>query len=63
MPGAVRPWGSAAGLLAACVVTLVGILRGLDPEVILVRAIGTAVMLGALISIASCLMSRWVRSS
>lgn len=48
-PTAVRkgpPLGAAVGLLAACVTTLIGIARGLSPEVILVRAAVAALVCG-----------------
>lgn len=33
-----QPWGFAAGLLAACLYTLLGVLAGHQPETILIRA-------------------------
>lgn len=52
------PWGSVAALLASCFVTIVGVVRGIDPEVILGRAIVAAVVLGSLTSVASAVASK-----
>lgn len=41
-----RPWGLTIALLMASFVTLVGVARGLDPDVILLRAAAAAVVLG-----------------
>ncbi|MEX2285638.1 MAG: hypothetical protein WD648_01035 [Planctomycetaceae bacterium] len=46
-----RPWGFAVGLLAACLVTLVGVLSGLDPYVILLRAVAASVATGCAASV------------
>lgn len=50
-PGS-APWGSAAALLAACVATTAGLLRGNGPEVILWRAGVAAALVGALVAVA-----------
>jgi hypothetical protein len=42
------PWGRTTGLLGACLATLVGVLRGLDPDVVLVRAATAGVVVGVL---------------
>lgn len=41
-----RPWGTTIALFTASVVTLIGVARGLDPDVILLRAAGAALVLG-----------------
>ena len=33
-----RPWGRLTGMLTACVVTVTGVVCGLEPNVILLRA-------------------------
>jgi hypothetical protein len=45
--GSVRIWSIACGLLSASVVTLVGVVLGLSPETILLRATVAALVLGA----------------
>ena len=58
----IAPWGSVSALLASCVVTLVGVLRGIDPDVILVRAIAGAAVAGSVVAVASCIVHLWRRS-
>jgi hypothetical protein len=41
-----RPYGSLVGLFMACLVTLLGVWRGLDPDTILVRASMAATIVG-----------------
>jgi hypothetical protein len=53
--GDVLPWGRATGFLGACAVTLIGVARELEPEVVLGRAAGAGLALGLL----ACLV-RWV---
>jgi hypothetical protein len=57
---AAAPWGSIAALLAACFATVVGLVRGIDPEVILWRAIVAATLVGALTAVA-CRVALCVR--
>jgi len=45
--GSVRIWCIASGLMAASLVTLMGVIRGLSPETILTRASVAALVLGA----------------
>lgn len=52
------PWGSVAALLAGCLVTLIGVIRGVDPDVILLRAVVAAVVLGVLATLAGSLVNR-----
>lgn len=47
------PWGSAIGLLAACLATLVGVGSGLEPDVILLRAAVAGVVLGCAAAVVS----------
>lgn len=56
------PWGSVCALLALCVVILVGVWRGIDPEVILVRAVAGAATAGAVVAVASCVVHLLQRS-
>ncbi len=46
-----RPWGIVAGLLMAAFVTLVGVVRGFDPLVILQRACYASIAAGLVVSI------------
>jgi hypothetical protein len=57
-PTSPPPWGGIAGLLMACLVTLVGVVRGLDPDVILIRATVGGVLLGVLAAVASAILKR-----
>jgi hypothetical protein len=47
------PLGFVAGLLAACFVTLIGVIRGLDPDVILFRAFWAALVIGVVVTMAA----------
>ena len=40
------PWGRVAGLLAGCCVTMIGVVLGLEPATILLRAVIAAVVVG-----------------
>ena len=51
-----RPWGRVFGLLSACLVTLVGVARNLDPLVILQRAAIAGVSVGILAAAATALV-------
>lgn len=46
-----RPWGRAAGLLTGCAVTLTGVVLGLSPEVIAIRAACSGFLIGGLTAI------------
>ena len=37
--GESRPWGTLLGLLSACLATLAGAAAGVDPDVVLLRAL------------------------
>ena len=41
-----KPWARAIALLMACYVTLIGMWSRLDPETILTRALGAALLTG-----------------
>jgi hypothetical protein len=53
-----KPWGLTAGLLLACLVVLIGFVRGIAPDVILWRAFVAAVLLGVLASVMSAMLHR-----
>ncbi len=57
------PWGRISALLAACAATLIGVARGLDPDVILVRAIVAAGLLGALTLVVRSVIHRFWQSA
>ncbi len=46
-----QPWGRVIGLLTACGVTLIGVFYGIEPEIILVRALVAGSVLGTLTTI------------
>ena len=54
--GGTQPWGKIVGLLAGCTATLIGVVRGLAPETIVVRALGAAVLLGGMAAFASAIL-------
>jgi len=47
------PLGYIIGLLVACFVTLMGVIRGLDPDVILFRAICAGLVIGVVVTMAA----------
>ncbi len=47
----VQPWGRLVAMMTACFVTLIGALRGIDPLVVLKRAVLASLILGLTISI------------
>jgi hypothetical protein len=57
-----KPWGSVAALLAACFATIAGVVRGIDPDVILWRAIVAATLVAALAAVANCVVQWLLRS-
>jgi len=57
-----RPWGKIVAVLAACMVTLIGVAANLAPETIFVRALGAALLLGSAASVASYLVERFLYS-
>jgi hypothetical protein len=57
-----RPWVGIATLMAAAVATLIGIGRGFDPDVVLLRAAGAAVVVAVLAGLFKKLVVRFLRS-
>ena len=53
-----KPWGRIVGLLAGCLVTLIGVAHGIDPGIILLRAVVAALLLGVLTAILNHLITR-----
>lgn len=47
-----QPWGTLLGLLAACLATISGAVAGLDPDVVLLRAIQAGLAAALLWSVA-----------
>jgi hypothetical protein len=60
--GGHQPWGKIVALLAACAATLIGVIHGLAPETIVVRAVGAAVLLGGMAAFTSALIERFLSS-
>jgi len=56
------PWGKITGFLSACVVTLIGVVRDIDPDVILVRALAAGVIVGIMSAMAGKIVNRFLRS-
>jgi hypothetical protein len=52
------PWGRVAALLAACFATLTGLVRGVDPDVILFRSVVAATLVGGLTAAAAGVFHR-----
>jgi len=57
------PWGKMTGFLSACVVTLIGVVRDMDPDVILVRALGAGLIVGVMAAVAGRIVNRLLHSS
>jgi hypothetical protein len=55
------PWGRTTGLLAACLATLIGVWRGLDPEVILARAVSAGIVVGVLGVLVTGIWQWWLQ--
>ncbi|MBI3408759.1 MAG: hypothetical protein HY040_10420 [Planctomycetes bacterium] len=53
-----QPWAVLIGFLMASIVTLIGIFRDLEPEVILVRAGGSGLACGIVVVIARFVWNR-----
>ncbi len=54
-----QPWGKIVGLLAGCLATLIGVVNGLAPETIAVRALVAAVLLGGMAAFMRALIQRF----
>lgn len=52
-----NPWGAILGLCAWCLATLTGVWSGLEPDVILVRAVVAGLGVGLITSILARLLS------
>lgn len=48
-----QPWGRLTGLLAAAGAMLIGVLRNLDPDVILQRALVSGLIVGLVVGLLS----------
>jgi hypothetical protein len=57
------PYGKAVGLLAASVVTLIGVWRNLSPDVLLARAAAAGLACGLATRVAVVLVQRFARGS
>lgn len=53
-----QPWGRLSGLLAAAGAMLVGVVRNLNPDVILMRAVVSGVVIGTVVGLLSRLLQR-----
>lgn len=53
-----RPWGWIAGLLAASVIIVIGIWRGVGPETLLWRALVAGVVCGIVARVARAVLIR-----
>lgn len=56
---AAAPWGRVGAMLAACFATIAGLVRGIDPEVILWRAAVAAFIVGSC-TVLACTAAQWV---
>ncbi len=48
-----QPWGRLTGLLATALAMLIGVLRNLDPDVILQRALVSGIVVGVVVGLVS----------
>jgi hypothetical protein len=53
-----QPWGRLTGLLAAAAAMLIGVVRNLDPDVILQRALVSGLVVGVVVG----LLARFLHS-
>ena len=53
-----QPWGRMSGLLAAAGAMLIGVLRNLNPDVILVRALIAGAVVGTVVSLLTQVLRR-----
>lgn len=56
-----QPWGRLTGLLAACGATVIGITRDLDPDVILLRALVSGLVVGVVAAAVGGLLLRMIQ--
>ncbi|MBL8848978.1 MAG: hypothetical protein JNG89_04810 [Planctomycetaceae bacterium] len=53
-----QPWGRLSGLLAAAGAMLIGVLRNLNPDVILIRAIIAGIVVGSVVNVLNQVLRR-----
>jgi hypothetical protein len=53
-----QPWGRLSGLLAAAGAMLIGVLRNLNPDVILIRAIISGIVVGTVVNLLTQVLQR-----
>jgi hypothetical protein len=53
-----QPWGRLSGLLAAAGAMLIGVLRNLNPDVILIRAIVSGIVVATVINLLTQVLQR-----
>jgi hypothetical protein len=53
-----QPWGRLSGLLAAAAAMLIGVVRNLNPDVILMRAVVSGVVVGMVVGLLSRFLQR-----
>ena len=58
-----RPWGRLTGMLTACVVTVTGVVCGLEPNVILMRAAIAATVLAIAAAILATVVDTFATAS
>ena len=56
------PWGNLAGLATWCVATLAGVIRDIEPEVILMRSVVAAILVSALTGLIAGIVNLLTRS-
>jgi hypothetical protein len=56
-----QPWGRMLGLLAASGAMLIGVVRDLNPDVILVRAVVAGIIIGAVAGVLSRVLTTIAR--
>jgi hypothetical protein len=57
-----RPWAGSAGVLTACLVVGIGAWNGLEPDVILFRAVGGGAAIAVLTAVVKGIVTQSVRS-
>jgi len=56
-----QPWGRMLGLLAASAAMMIGVVRDLNPDVIVVRALVAGVIIGAVAGVVSRVLTTIAR--
>jgi ABC-type multidrug transport system permease subunit len=57
-----QPWAEVVAIGTGCVVTLVGIYSGVPPEIILLRAVVSALAVGIFVVVADSIVSLFLHS-